>query len=281
MVSQPALTNQDIATVLREIGERLQTTGDSPFRVAAYRRAATTISMYPRDVVEILSQEGEAGLRRLPGIGKSLARTLARLVRQGRSVKLERLRKQSHGKPLLCTVPGVGTKLAERMQQTLGANSLEEVFAAACDGRLRRVPGLGTKCVRSIRESLASRLQAGATLLPPCHVHEPPVAELLSIDQEYLAREAAGRLPLSAPRLFNPTGGLWLPILRTQRGNRLYNAHFANTVAAINWVLPRLGCHYLRNEAGLRTMDGDYRDTRQIPGKAVGDAPRARMPRAL
>jgi hypothetical protein len=123
----------------------------------------------------------------------------------------------------------VGPRLAERVEETLGTGSLEEVFAAAYDGRLRRVPGVGQKRLRAIRESLASRLQTGQFIPYSAATHEPPIADLLSIDEEYRAKAAAGRLPLAAPKRFNPAGSAWLPVLRTRRGGRSFTAHFANT----------------------------------------------------
>src|SRR5581483_11278007 len=134
------LSNEDVSAVLQEISERLQRTGDNPFRVAAYHKAAAAILAGGKNVATIYEQEGQKGLRRLPGVGKSLARLIAGFLRQGRSQKLDRLRQQDHGLSLLRTLPGVGKRLAERLQESLGTNSLEEVFAAACDGRLRRIP---------------------------------------------------------------------------------------------------------------------------------------------
>ncbi len=41
------LTNRELADVMREIADRLQQAGESPFRVAAYRRAAATYARCP------------------------------------------------------------------------------------------------------------------------------------------------------------------------------------------------------------------------------------------
>ena len=87
-------TNTQIASVLREIGDCLQERGETPFRVAAYRRAACMLARQPRSVTQLWSEQGEAGLRRLPGIGQSLARTIGRLLRtihdRGRVTILDR-----------------------------------------------------------------------------------------------------------------------------------------------------------------------------------------------
>jgi len=230
--ARPGLSNREITRVIREIAEHLQRSGESPFRVAAYRRAAATIARHPRPLAEIFAAAGQGGLRALPGIGKSLARTIARLLRTGHSSKLERLRRREAGKAILETLPGVGKRLAERVEQSLATDSLEEVYAAACDGRLRRVPGLGAKRMRAIRESLAFRLHAGEPLPHAAPADEPPVAELLAIDEDYRDKASRGKLPLASPRLFNPTGRAVLPILNTRRGGRSYTAHYANTSAS-------------------------------------------------
>jgi hypothetical protein len=233
------LTNREVAAVMREIADRLERAGDTPFRVAAYRRAAATFARCERDLNDIFATAGEAGLRTLPGVGKSLARATAGLLRHGRSPKLERLKKRDHGAALFRTLPGIGPRLAERVEQTLGTPSLEEVFAAAYDGRLRRVPGVGQKRLRAIREPLASRLQTGQFVPYSAATREPPIADLLSIDEEYRSKAAAGRLPLAAPKRFNPTGRAWLPVLNTERGGRPFTVHFANT--ARTHELGRLG----------------------------------------
>jgi hypothetical protein len=108
---------------------------------------------------------------------------------------------------------------------------LEELEAAAHDGRLATVAGLGEKRVAGIRDSLAGRL---ARLRPPGEppADEPPVGELLDVDREYRTAAAAGRLPRIAPRRFNPERRAWLPVLHTERGSRHYTALFSNTARA-------------------------------------------------
>ena len=47
------------------------------YRIWAYRKAAWTVDEWPESVAEIYEARGEAGLRELPGIGKSLAGQIA------------------------------------------------------------------------------------------------------------------------------------------------------------------------------------------------------------
>jgi hypothetical protein len=55
---------------------------------------------------------------------------------------------------------------------------------------------------------------------------------LLDVDREYREGAAAGRLPVVAPRRFNPEGKAWLPILHTSRDGWHFTALFSNTARA-------------------------------------------------
>jgi DNA polymerase (family 10) len=71
------LTNQDIAKRLREHANELARTGDNLYRVRAFRSAAMAVLALPGDVSELLAAGGPRELERVPGIGKSLATTIA------------------------------------------------------------------------------------------------------------------------------------------------------------------------------------------------------------
>src|SRR5437868_3540582 len=108
--------NQDLANLMREIADRLQRRGESPFRVAAFRRAGATFGRCERDIAALFAEQGEAGLCELPAVGQSIARVAAGFLRLGRSQKLERLRQSDDDKGLLCTLPGVGPQIAKRVE---------------------------------------------------------------------------------------------------------------------------------------------------------------------
>jgi Holliday junction resolvasome RuvABC DNA-binding subunit len=230
------MVNAEIAERLDEVARLLKGQGANPYRIQAYRRAALTLRGLARPVVDILKKEGAEGLQELPGIGETLARAIRDIVEKGRLPMLERMRTESDPVTLLMTVPGIGKVLAERLHQDLGIKSLEELEAAAHDGRLAMLESVGEKKLAGIREMLASRLErvrvpprpAPAGAAPP----EPPVAELLDVDREYRVQAAAGKLRKIAPRRFNPSHEAWLPVLETERGKRRYMALFSNTARA-------------------------------------------------
>ena len=223
--------NCGAAARFEEVASLLEGQGANPFRVEAYRRGAHTLRELKRPVSEILAGEGLDGLDRLPGIGPILARAIFAILGTGRLPMLERLRGESDPTSILASVPGIGRTLADRLYHDLGVATLEDLEAAAHDGRLASLARFGPKRIAGIRDSLAARL---ARVRPPASSDspEPPVSELLDVDREYREAAAAGRLPRIAPRRFNPRREAWLPVLHTQRGPRHYTALFSNTSRA-------------------------------------------------
>lgn len=258
--AEPPLDNQEIARRLDEVAELLEAQEANPFRVRAYRSAAETVRSLKEPVHQLLVQQGAEGrprladptarawvhqlrvrqgaegLTRLPGIGKSLAGAIEQLALSGRLGLHERLTGQASPELLFATVPGIGRQLASLIHEELGIETLAELQAAAYDGRLARVPGMGPKRLRGVRESLEGRYRRrGAPSESRAALAQgdlPPVDELLSVDSEYRQQAQAGRLLRIAPRRFNPTGEAWLPVLHTERGDRHYTALFSNTARA-------------------------------------------------
>jgi hypothetical protein len=228
------MVNATVARRLEEVAALLEEQGANPFRVQAYRRAAEGIRRERRPVTQILEKEGVEGLRKLPGIGEGLSRSIRDLVGTGRLPMLERLRGEADPVALLSSVAGVGRVTADRLHHDLGISTLEELEAAAHDGRLATVLGMGPKRLAGIMDSLEARLgrlrkEAG---MPSEHAEEPPVSEVLDVDREYRERAARGELRLIAPRRMNPAKEAWLPVLHTERGARHYTALFSNTPRA-------------------------------------------------
>ncbi len=107
-----ALDNDLIASQLEEVAELLAEQGANPFRVGAYRKAAQTLHDLRQPVVEILKEEGLAGLVRLPGIGQSIANAIAQSQRSGKIPVLERLRGEHTPERIFTTVAEIGPKLS-------------------------------------------------------------------------------------------------------------------------------------------------------------------------
>jgi DNA polymerase (family X) len=237
-------TNGDVARVLENVASLLEAQDANPFRVASYRDAARTVRELDRSLAEIFAAAGIEGLDRLPRIGPSLAGVIAQVLETGRLPLLDRL--QGHAPPerLFATIPGIGAALAQRVHAKLGLETLEELEAAAHDGRLEHLPGFGPRRARAVREVLASRFslsarrRTSATYAQGTLV-EPAIQTLLDVDREYRERGSRGELRRIAPRRFNPFGKAWLPILHTERDGWTFTALYSNTARAHEFGMTR------------------------------------------
>jgi hypothetical protein len=231
--SPKPLDNERLANRLEEVADLLEAHDENPFRVRAYRNAARTLRELDRPAHAILEAEGTEGLVRLPAIGRTLARAIEQLAYTGRLELLDELRGESTPLTLLASVAGVGPELARRIHTQLGINTLQELEAAAHDGRLETVPGMGPRRIRAVRETLAGRFRRRPHRAEAAPAADPtPVEDLLEVDREYREKAAAGKLRRIAPRRFNPEGEAWLPVLRARHGSRRYTALYSNTALA-------------------------------------------------
>jgi hypothetical protein len=227
---QSIMTNARIAAALDQVAALIAGEESGSFRAAAYRRAARALRGMSGSIAERYAAGGLAALDDVPGIGPGIARTIAELIDTGHLARLEGGR-HPRCEAALTSVPGIGPVLAHRIHDALAVHTLEELRAAANDGRLERLPGLAARRVRGVREALAGRLGPWRPAPRPARP-QPPVAELLDVDHEYRDKAGRGLLLRIAPHRFNPTHEAWLPVLRTARGPRRYTALFSNTETA-------------------------------------------------
>lgn len=265
--------NREIAARLEEAAWLLRDQGADPYRVNAYLRAAATVRRWPQSLDIVLRDRGLDGLEVLPGVGPSIARAIRELITRGRLPMLDRLRGAADSVAVLMTVPGIGPRLALRLHDDLGIQTLEALEAAAHDGRLEDVAGFGAKRLAGIRDSLAHRLGRVRASRERTR-NDVPIAELLDVDREYRNAAAAGTLRTIAPRRFNPAGEAWLPILHTRRGPRRYTALFSNTARAHraaktrDWVVLYVdGAGGERQYTVLTAARGPLRGRRIVAGR--------------
>jgi DNA polymerase (family 10) len=146
------LTNEEIAAVFENIGDLLEIKGESVYRVISYRRAAESIRGQGRRL-EDLHKEGR--LKEIPGVGDAIAAKIEELLTTGRLGFYEDLAEEvPPGLIDVLKVSGVGPKKAARFWHELGVTSVPELDAAARQGRLRDLPGMGAKSETAILASI-------------------------------------------------------------------------------------------------------------------------------
>ena len=233
--------NRFVADKLDDVASLLDQQNASLFRVRAYRDAASYLRGLPHPVRLDYQRAGKRGLDDLPTIGPSIAATIAEVLDTGGSGLLDRLRGTADPEQVFQTVPMIGPALARQIHDGLGIDTLEALEAAAYDGRLATIKGIGPRRVESLRHSLTDMLARRRPRQAPADRQQPSIADILAVDQVYCSN--VDRLPTIRPRRFNPTGDIRLPILHTERDGWQFTALFSNTPTAHrygktrDWVL--------------------------------------------
>ena len=202
------LRNDELARIFYEIGDMLELQGELAFKIGAYRRAADSILHSPADVATAYRQGRPP---KLPGVGKAIDEKLAELADTGRLRFYERLRRDVPPSVVtLLAVPGLGPRTAGDLWRGLGIASLDELEAAAREGRLRRVRGVSEKTEQKILDGLVelrkrppSRMRLGEAQailerLVPLLEAGPGVRSVVPAGSYRRRRETIGDLDLLA-----------------------------------------------------------------------------------
>jgi len=146
--------NRAAAQVLGEIADLLEIKGENAFKIRAYRSASETIAAWPDAVARLEDQQ----LREIPGIGKDLAARIRELVVSGTSAYHQELLAEFPQTILeLLRLQGVGPKTVALLYSALNISSMDALAAAARDGRLRSLKGMGAKKEALILKAIDER----------------------------------------------------------------------------------------------------------------------------
>ncbi|HKJ59169.1 MAG TPA: PHP domain-containing protein, partial [Halobacteriales archaeon] len=158
------VTNDEVASRLEEYADLLDAQGDD-HRPRSYRRAAENIREYPVGVEELVA-EGEDAVREIEGVGESIAGKVIEYVETGTIERLEEARTEMPiDMAAITRVEGVGPRRAGDFYRELGVTNLDELEAAAREGRIRELPGYGEKSEGNIAEGIEFARQAGERYL--------------------------------------------------------------------------------------------------------------------
>jgi hypothetical protein len=231
------MNNDEVMRHLLTHARKLDGEGGALFQVRAFRSAALIIQGLPRPVEEILAEHGRKGLESIPGIGKSIAYAVEQLLGIGEM----RVLRPPHlpAREQLRSLPGVGPRAAERLQDEEGLASVSEVRRA---GRLAEM-----------RRAMED---------------EPSIEEILAVEADFRRLAGAGVLGRTAPRAYSPKGPKWEGVLQCERGGWHLRVAWADTAIAHrldktrDWIEVRFerdgrsGVRTVVTEAGRRVVRG-------------------------
>jgi DNA polymerase (family X) len=148
------MNNRQLAETFTLIADLLEIKGEIVYKTLAYRKASESLMGLGREASEYWK---EGKLQEIPGVGKAIAEKIDELLSTGKLEFLERLKQEVP--PSLAEwlpIPGLGPKRAAMIWKTLGISTFAELEAAAKEGKLRDLPGMGAKSEAAILAGIES-----------------------------------------------------------------------------------------------------------------------------
>jgi DNA polymerase (family 10) len=148
------MNNREVSETFTLIANLLEIKGEVIYTTLAYRKAAESLLSLAGDVNQFWKDEK---LREIPGVGKSIAEKIDELLKTGKMQFLEKLSAEIPvGLADWLQVSGLGPKKVSLIWKELGITTLQQLSAAAKDGKLRTLPGMGEKSEAQILRSIES-----------------------------------------------------------------------------------------------------------------------------
>lgn len=145
------MKNIEVARLLYQIADILELQ-EVKFKPQAYRKAAMNIEALSEDIEEI-HQAGK--LEDIPGVGKGIAEKIIEFFEKGKSVYLEKLKKEL---PIdlegLNQVQGLGPKTIKLLYKELHIKNIYDLEKAAKQGKIQKITGLGLTTEQNILKEI-------------------------------------------------------------------------------------------------------------------------------
>jgi DNA polymerase (family X) len=146
------MRNLEISFIFNQIADLLEIQGANPFRIRAYRRAATNIEGLA-DNIETLALDGT--LRNVPGIGEDLAGKIEEYVRTGSIQWHEQLKQEVPlGLAKMVEIPSIGPKTAKQIYDAFKIQTIDELEALCKTDKLLSVSGFKQKTIDNITRGI-------------------------------------------------------------------------------------------------------------------------------
>jgi DNA polymerase (family 10) len=146
------MRNLEVSFIFNQIADLLEIQGANPFRVRAYRRAASNIEGLA-DNIETLALNGT--LRTVSGIGEDLAAKIDEYIQSGKIQFHEELKLEIPlGLAKIVEIPSIGPKTAKEIYDRFRTQSIEDLEALCKTDKLLSVPGFKQKTIDNILKGI-------------------------------------------------------------------------------------------------------------------------------
>jgi DNA polymerase (family 10) len=189
------MKNQELSKIFYQIAYFLEMEGDK-FRPIAYERVATTIESLEKDIEEIYKEGGFDALRKIPGVGESIAKKIEEYLKTG---KIEYYEKFKRKYPIeleeLMEIEGLGPKRLKVLYEKLGIKNLAQLEKALKSHKIANLPGFGEKTEKNILHAIEfAKKSKGRFLLGEIFPYVKEIYEKLKSLKEVEKISIAGSL---------------------------------------------------------------------------------------
>lgn len=144
--------NSEIAEIFDHISDMLSVLDENPFKIRAYRNAATNILELSEDIVDVAARDG---LTEIPGVGKDLAEKIEAYIKTGKIKEYEKLKEKV---PLelvdLLGIQGLGPKTLSLLFKELNVRNLAGLEKALGGEEILKFRGMGKKKIDDMKRGI-------------------------------------------------------------------------------------------------------------------------------
>jgi DNA polymerase (family X) len=145
------VNKKDLIRLLETIAVYMELKGENPFKVSAFRKAASALEFDDRTLSEI------EDFTSLSGIGKGTAAVIEEYINEGTSSVLTELKEEvPKGLIPLLQLPGLGGKKIAKLHKELGIEDVTTLEEACKAGKVQALAGFGKKTEEKILSAIAN-----------------------------------------------------------------------------------------------------------------------------
>lgn len=147
------LNKKDYIKQLETIATYLELSGENPFKISAYRKAAANIEIYQGDINTLQN------FTDIKGVGKGVAEVLDDIKQNGESSLLLTLKESTpQGLIQMLKIRNLGAKKIVKINEALGIDDIEQLKQACIDNKISALPGFGKKSEENILKGIEEML---------------------------------------------------------------------------------------------------------------------------
>ncbi len=159
------MNNQILAAIFYDMANILEIL-NVQWKPQAFRNAARAIESLSEDVSNIYKKEGIIGIRKISGVGQSIALKVVEFIETGKIEDYASLKKEiPKGLMDLMHIQSLGPKKVSVLYQKLGIKNLRDLKKAAKASKIQKLVGFGIKSEQEILSGISMFQGAGERML--------------------------------------------------------------------------------------------------------------------